>query len=141
MAGTTRPPLAEALDRVGDRWTLLVVAALLDGPRRFAELTEAVAGIAPNILTQRLRQLEAAGLVVSRPYSERPRRVEYEITAAGRGLEQPIRLLAGWGAEHAGEPVPRHAECGSPLETRLWCPGCERPVDGVEADEEDVRFV
>src|SRR5213596_1736577 len=58
-------PLAESLASVGDRWTLLLVAALLDGPRRFNELQEEVQGIAPNVLTQRLRQLERNALVVA----------------------------------------------------------------------------
>src|SRR6516162_8313553 len=66
--------LADALAAVGDRWTLLVIAALLDGPRRFGDLQDEVAGIAPNVLTQRLRQLERNALVVARPYSERPPR-------------------------------------------------------------------
>src|SRR5258705_261373 len=60
-------PLARALERVGDRWMLLVVDALLDGPRRFNELSEDVVGIAPNILTQRLRRLEQEALVFARP--------------------------------------------------------------------------
>src|SRR5437899_8123901 len=57
-------PLAEAVARVGDKWTLLVIDALLDGPRRFGELEQAVAGIAPNTLSQRLRELEAEGLAI-----------------------------------------------------------------------------
>ena len=65
----TDSPLAAALDSVGDRWTLLLVEALLDGARRFGELEEAVGGIAPNVLTQRLRRLESEGLVVAEPYS------------------------------------------------------------------------
>ena len=58
-------PLAAALDSVGDRWTLLLVEALLDGPRRFGDLQEHVRGIAPNVLTQRLRRLEGEGLVLA----------------------------------------------------------------------------
>src|SRR4051794_23991011 len=73
-ADDARSPLVEAVSRVGDRWTLLVVDALLAGPRRFGELSEAVSGIAPNILTQRLRHLVHEGLVLQRPYSERPPR-------------------------------------------------------------------
>ncbi len=130
----SRSPLADALARVGDRWTLLVVDALLDGPRRFAELADAVEGIAPNILTERIRHLEREGLVVSRPYSERPRRVVYELSAAGHELASPLRLIAGWGSQHLGEGgAPRHAACGTELETRWYCPSCERPV----ADEEE----
>jgi DNA-binding HxlR family transcriptional regulator len=130
--------LAAALDRVGDRWSLLLVDALLDGPRRFGELGEAVPGIAPNILSDRLRRLEGAGLVRSAPYSTRPPRVEYGLTVAGRELAGVIRLLADWGARQAGEApgiaVPRHDTCGTPLEARWWCPTCEGPADGVDAE-------
>ena len=96
-----RSALADALATVGDRWTLLLIAALLDGPRRFGELQAEVEGIAPNVLTQRLRQLERNALVVARPYSERPPRFVYELTAAGRELAGVLRLLAGWGARNA----------------------------------------
>ena len=106
--------LADAVARVGDRWTLLVVDALLGGPRRFGELSEAVSGIAPNILTQRLRHLVDEGLVLQRPYSERPPRFEYEVTQAGQELAGALRLLADWGARHApsgtSEAV-RHGVC------------------------------
>src|ERR1700710_466308 len=102
-------PLEEALASVGDRWTLLIVATLLDGPRRFGELQDDVGGIAPNVLTQRLRQLERNALVVAHPYSERPPRFVYELTVAGRELAGVLRLLAGWGARNAeGAAAPRH---------------------------------
>lgn len=125
-------PLAAALDAVGDRWTLLVVEALLDGPRRFGDLQVAVAGIAPNILAARLRQLEVQALVVATPYSHRPPRVVYELSAAARELAAPLRLLADWGARHRDGQALRHAACGTPLEARLWCPTCEAPVDGED---------
>jgi DNA-binding HxlR family transcriptional regulator len=122
-------PLAAALESVGDRWTLLLVEALLEGPRRFGDL-EAEQGIAPNVLSQRLRRLEAEGLVLAQPYSERPRRFVYELTAAGRELAGALRLLADWGARHreSGE-LPRHAACGTPVEARWWCPTCEQAVE------------
>ena len=63
-------PLDDALERVGDRWTLLVVAALLDGPRRFNDLQEELEGIAPNVLSARLKNLAEQALVVPQPYSE-----------------------------------------------------------------------
>jgi DNA-binding HxlR family transcriptional regulator len=133
---TDPSPLADALARVGDRWTLLLVGALMDGPRRFGDLQDDVPGIAPNILTQRLRHLEAEALVVARPYSERPPRMVYELSAAGRELAGALRLLADWGARHsdAAEPA-RHGACGTPLEVRWYCPTCERTVDEDEADE------
>jgi DNA-binding HxlR family transcriptional regulator len=131
-----RSPLAEALDLVGDRWTLLVIAALLEGPRRFGDLQRELPAIAPNVLTQRLRHLEAQRLLVAQPYSERPPRYVYELTDAGRDLAGALRQLADWGARHQGgaEP-PRHEACGTPLEARWYCPTCERPVDDDEAHE------
>ena len=139
MAHTTSA-LADALERVGDRWTLLVVDALLEGPRRFNDLQEDVAGIAPNILIQRLRHLEREALVVAQPYSERPPRFAYELTAAGRELAGALRLLSDWGARHGDDNEPlRHADCGTPLEARWYCPACEVAVD--EGDAEDVQLV
>ena len=136
---TDRSALADALATVGDRWTLLLIAALLDGPRRFGELQEEVEGIAPNVLTQRLRQLERNALVVAQPYSERPPRFVYELTAAGRELAGVLRLLAGWGARNAeGAAAPRHVVCGTPMEARWWCPTCERAVSDDEG--EDLHF-
>jgi DNA-binding HxlR family transcriptional regulator len=128
--------LADALAAVGDRWTLLLIAALLDGPRRFGELQDEVRGIAPNVLIQRLRQLERNALVVTRPYSERPPRFVYELSSAGQELAGALRLLAGWGARHAeGGAAPRHAVCGTAMEARWWCPTCQRPVADEEGEE------
>jgi DNA-binding HxlR family transcriptional regulator len=93
-------PLDAALAAVGDRWTLLVVEALLDGPKRFGDLQAALPGIAPNILTARLRQLTERALVVATPYQERPPRFVYELTAAARELDGALQLLADWGARH-----------------------------------------
>jgi len=136
VADSAVTPLAAALDSVGDRWTLLVVEALLDGPARFGDLQAAVPGIAPNVLAGRLRRLEGEGLVLAQPYSERPQRFTYELAAAGRELAGALRLLADWGARHreSADP-PRHEVCGTPIEARWWCPTCERPVDGEEAAE------
>ena len=128
-------PLAAAVAKVGDRWTLLVVEALLDGPRRFGELQAAVTGIAPNVLSQRLKHLEAEGVVVARSYQQRPERYAYALTAAGGELASALRLLAAWGAEHGDDAeAPRHRACGTALETRWWCPTCDAAVDPAQAD-------
>jgi DNA-binding HxlR family transcriptional regulator len=126
-------PLELALDRVGDRWSLLVVETLLDGPRRFGELQEAVDGIASNILTERLRRLERAGILRATPYQERPTRLEYSLTADGVELAGALRLLADWGARHGAETEElRHDACGTPLEARWYCPTCARSIDEAE---------
>ena len=138
-------PLEAALERVGDRWSLLVVEALLTGPRRFNELGEVVPGIAPNILTDRLRRLERERIVVLTPYQERPPRMSYALTADGRDLASALRLFADWGARRApssdGSTAPpiRHSRCGTPLEARWYCPTCDLPVSAPEA-ETTTRF-
>jgi DNA-binding HxlR family transcriptional regulator len=135
-----RLPLEAALDRVGDRWSLLLVEALLDGSRRFGDLGEALPGIAPNILTDRLRRLERAGILRSSPYQERPTRYAYELTADGRALASALRLLADWGARRSNDVEPlRHGVCGTPLEARFFCPTCASIVESSEAHEE--RFL
>jgi DNA-binding HxlR family transcriptional regulator len=129
-----------AAERVGDRWTLLIVNALLNGPLRFGELGEALPGIATNVLSQRLKRLEGDGLVVSSAYSARPPRFSYELTQTGRELAGVLTLLAHWGAVAGGGEVVRHSACGSSLEARWWCPTCDRPVDDPD-DEGELRFV
>jgi DNA-binding HxlR family transcriptional regulator len=135
-------PLGEATARVGDRWTLLLVQALLGGPRRFNELLEALPGIAPNVLSKRLKHLERERVLVGQPYSRHPPRFAYELTASGRELAGALRLLAQWGADHSGAPDlegPRHRACGTPLEARWFCPTCARVVD--DDDPGDLRFM
>jgi DNA-binding HxlR family transcriptional regulator len=131
--------LESALERIGERWALLVVDALLEGPKRFNDLSEIIPGIAPNILSQRLKHLEREAIVVSRPYQERPVRLTYELSAAGRELAGALRLLAQWGARGSGEAALRHATCGSALEARWYCPTCARIVDDAEPAE--VRYL
>jgi DNA-binding HxlR family transcriptional regulator len=135
----TAPPnhaLDAALERVGDRWTLRLVEALLDSPRKFGELAVAVNGIAPNILTDRLRRLERHGIVIAEPYTHRPVRHVYRLTADGQELAGVLRLLAAWGTGGGERADPlRHAACGTPLEARWFCPTCARVLDDEEAPE------
>jgi DNA-binding HxlR family transcriptional regulator len=130
--------LDAALGRVGDRWSLLVVSVLLGGPRRFNDLLDDVGGIAPNVLSQRLKHLEHQGVVVSSPYSRRPPRFRYQLTASGQELADALRVLAHWGSSHGGGPAdapPAHDACGTPLETRWWCPTCARVLEDDEGDD------
>lgn len=131
-------PLESALDRVGDRWSLLIVEALLEAPRRFNELGDDLSGIAPNILTDRLRRLERERIVTATPYQQRPPRMSYALTSDGQDLASVLRLLADWGSRAGGmdgasEPL-QHELCGTGLETRWWCPTCS-----VAIEHPDVR--
>lgn len=124
--------LETALERVGDRWSLLVVDALLEGPCRFGELREALPGIAPNILADRLRRLQRERILVAAPYSVRPPRMEYALTGDGRDLASALRLLADWGSRRTGGEPLSHDACGTAVEARWFCPTCTRPVADAE---------
>jgi DNA-binding HxlR family transcriptional regulator len=128
--------LDRAMTRIGDRWSLLIIDGLLDGPRRFSDLEAAIPGLAPNTLSARLRRLEAAGLVASAAYSDRPPRVEYRVTESGRELAGALRLLSRWGDREAGGEGsgPRHQVCGTLLETRWYCPTCARVTESADED-------
>jgi DNA-binding HxlR family transcriptional regulator len=137
MAGMSAvEALDQALTAVGDRWTLLVVAALLDGPRRFGELQEQIPGISTNVLSQRLRALQEENLIAAEAYSQRPARYSYELSQAGAELAGALRLLADWGGRYRSELEPlRHSVCGTPLEAAWYCPACD--VVEREADAGD----
>jgi DNA-binding HxlR family transcriptional regulator len=86
----------EVLDRIGDKWSLMVIGTLRAGPLRFGELEEAVAGISQRMLTLTLKHLVEDGLVARTAYAEVPPRVEYEVTELGRTLVPLVMALAEW---------------------------------------------
>lgn len=96
-------PTRRILDRIGDRWTVLIVGALWDGSVRFSQLRRRVEGISQKMLTQTLRGLERDGLVRRTVHPEVPVRVEYALTEAGRTLREPLRALEEWSIAHLGE--------------------------------------
>jgi DNA-binding HxlR family transcriptional regulator len=140
VPSTARAGLATAVDRVGDRWALLLVEALLGGPRRYSDLKRDLPAIASNVLSERLRRLELAGVVESQRYSARPPRVEYGLTPQGRGLAAVIEALDRWGGQD-GAPGPTHQRCGTPMELRFYCPTCDQlVVPGEVTSDDDVVF-
>ena len=96
-------PTRQVLDRVGDKWTTLVILLLQNGPRRFSELQRSIVGISQKMLTQTLRNLERDGLVTRTLYPEVPPRVEYELTPLGETLCGPIAAIVHWSEAHIGE--------------------------------------
>jgi DNA-binding HxlR family transcriptional regulator len=88
------------LDRIGDKWTLLVVATLHGGRLRFGELQQRIPGISQRMLTRTLRHLERDGLVTRTVFGEVPPRVEYELTSTGQALVEPAVTLAEWAINH-----------------------------------------
>ena len=94
-------PIARSLDIVGDRWTLLMLRDLvLDGPRKFQDFEQSLAGISPNTLSARLKTLEENGIVERRFYSDHPPRAEYVLTDKGVELRPVLRALKAWGEKH-----------------------------------------
>lgn len=93
-------PVANALDVVGDKWSLLVIRDLLYGKRTYGELAASPEGIPTNILADRLKRLEEAGILVRAAYQERPVRYDYRLTAKGEGLGEVLLAFVRWGKKH-----------------------------------------
>jgi DNA-binding HxlR family transcriptional regulator len=89
------------LARIGDKWTLLVVRELAGGPRRFSEVRRALGSISQKMLTTTLRALERDGFVTRTVFPTVPPRVDYELTALGRDLLEPVTALAEWALKNA----------------------------------------
>jgi DNA-binding HxlR family transcriptional regulator len=93
-------PTRVILDRIGDKWTVLAVLLLSNGPLRFTELRDGIGRVAPKVLTQTLRRLERDGLVTREVFAEVPPRVVYTLTAMGESLITPIRAVSDWAEVH-----------------------------------------
>ena len=94
-------PVARALDIIGERWTILLLRDLfLQGPRRFQDFQESLAGVAPNTLSARLKVMEEQGLIARRVYSDHPPRLEYQLTDKGKSLGPVLKALRKWGEDH-----------------------------------------
>lgn len=95
--------LAQVLDRIGDKWTVMVVGVLSGGPQRFNTILHTVGGISHRMLTLTLRGLERDGLVTRTVYPTVPPKVEYELTELGQSLISPLKVLSTWGMKHRPE--------------------------------------
>lgn len=93
----------QALDRIADKWTCLIVYALLDGPRRHGELRRMIEGISQKMLTQTLRSMEADGLVTRTVIDVIPPHVEYSLTMLGETLSGPLVAICRWAMDHLPE--------------------------------------
>ncbi|HJO82761.1 MAG: helix-turn-helix domain-containing protein [SAR202 cluster bacterium] len=137
-------PVARALELVGERWTILILQELLRGRTRFAQLKESVGGIAPNVLSDRLKTLEDYDVVERRFYSDHPPRAEYRLTKKGHELGIVAGALAVWGAKYLSDDIVlAHTECGSAMNVIYYCPTCETSVKGagVRLEAHDESWV
>lgn len=99
-------PAAKALDVVGERWTLLIVRNLALGPQRYTDLLDGLPGLSPNVLAERLKHLEASGILVKRQLPPPAASTVYELTAQGVGLTDVVLSLARWGHQFMDAPGP-----------------------------------
>jgi DNA-binding HxlR family transcriptional regulator len=131
--------IAQALELVGEWWTLLIVRDLLMGVSRFDALQDRL-GISRNVLTDRLRTLEDAGIVVRQPYQQRPDRFDYRLTDKGRDLWVVVNAMREWGDRWAaphGPPVEMvHRRCGHVTSAVPTCAAC-----GETLEYRDLRMV
>jgi len=118
-SGRSSCPIANGLDLLGDRWTLLIIRDLMfSSRRRFGELLGAPEGITTNILADRLKRLESAGIVAKKPYQDRPVRHEYSLTDRGMDLFDVLRALIIWGGRHADGSIEFSAETLANMDPR-----------------------
>ncbi|MFQ6019350.1 MAG: winged helix-turn-helix transcriptional regulator [Dehalococcoidia bacterium] len=119
-------PIARTLEVLGDRWTLLIVRDLFIGMTRFKQFLASSPGLPTKILSDRLKRLEARGIIERIIYSQHPLRAEYRLTAKGRSLEPVLDALARWGLEHyfdaqeraaIAEYIQRLKQTGAPAST------------------------
>ncbi|MCI4680919.1 helix-turn-helix transcriptional regulator [Rhodoblastus acidophilus] len=129
-------PVARGLERVGEWWSILILRDALNGVKRFDDFQRSL-GIAPNMLTRRLRALVEAGLLERRRYSDRPPRDEYVLTACGRDFQPVVIALMAWGNRHfapegraftlvnretgaEADPILIDAKSGRPMSARVF---------------------
>lgn len=108
--GTANCSLKDVLERIGDKWSILVIAALSGQPSRFRSLQRRVDGISQRMLTLTLRRLERDGLVVRTVFDTRPPQVEYALTELGDTLTVPLRGLASWAEQHRAQIAASRSE-------------------------------
>jgi DNA-binding HxlR family transcriptional regulator len=105
--------IRQVLDRVGDKWSMLIIAVLDDGPLRYTDLQRQIPGISQRMLTHTLRQLHEDGLVTRTAYAEVPPRVEYALAPLSRGLHEIVIQLIAWACAHHDEIRANHSSAGA----------------------------
>ena len=134
--------MARSLEFLGERWTLLIVRDLFTGPKKFHDLLTSLKGVAPGVLSHRLKVLEDHAVIRRRLYSEHPPRAEYRLTERGVGLRPAIRALAIWGARHLDAGLTLvHNRCDGAIEMAYYCPSCNELIAAGAASYRNTRSV
>ena len=129
--------IARAVAQVGDEWTLVIVREMFLGTRRFDDFLR-LSGMSSHLLSQRLKKLEAQGVIRRAPYSQHPPRHEYRLTGKGRDLWTVIIALKQWGDRWlSAEDTPVeivHKTCGHVTTPQITCPECGEPIDAHDTE-------
>lgn len=130
--------IAQTLNIVGDRWTLLILHEILIGHATFNEIKRNLEGISANMLSERLKQLEEAGLTSSSLYSNHPPRYAYTLTESGSALEPVFDALLIWGQNHLEQCYKKmiHTSCDQEVEVSYYCPHCAQSLS-----KDDTKIV
>lgn len=122
--------IAQSLNIVGDRWTLLIIHEILIGQTTFNQIKKSLEGISSNLLSDRLKYLEEMGLITAKLYSKHPPRNEYTLTESGRDLEDVFHALILWGKKHLKKCYKNivHNTCQHEVQMLYYCAHCEQKV-------------
>ena len=134
--------IAQTLNIIGDKWSLLILYQLLTGHNTYGDILEQLDGIPTNLLSERLKTLEREGLLVSSLYQEHPPRYWYALTVAGLDLSDVFNGLVIWGEKHL-KPCYRqlvHSQCGHGIIHSYYCPTCHMAVDKSEIIAAEVSY-
>ncbi|WP_404408115.1 winged helix-turn-helix transcriptional regulator [Jeotgalibacillus malaysiensis] len=131
--------IAQTLNIIGDRWTLLIVHEILVGHKTFSELKKELNGISSNLLSDRLKYLESSGLISASLYSDHPPRYEYKLTESGEALEDVFNSIILWGRSHLDKCYKKliHDRCQTEVNIAYYCPHCNENVDELSVVEVD----
>ena len=134
--------IAQSLNIIGDRWSLLIVHEILNGHTLFSEIKKALPGISSNLLSDRLKYLEGEGLISAELYSEHPPRYRYTITASGEELEHVFNALIIWGSKHLQKCYKQlvDPETGDDLEIAYYNKKTGKLVEQVKVVSVDEEF-
>lgn len=127
--------IAQTLNLIGDRWTMLIIHEILVGQTTFNEIKKALKGLSSKLLSDRLKHLEESGLIVSDLYSEHPPRYRYTLTDSGQELESVFHAMIHWGSRNLDKCYKKltHASCGHEVDLAYYCPHCEKNVQDLKA--------
>ena len=133
--------IAQTLNIIGDKWTLLILHQIMMGHETYNEMKEGLIGIPSNLLSERLKSLESEGLIVNELYQEHPPRYRYLLTESGEDLSDVFNSLILWGERHLKKCYKRlvHRDCKTSVALQYYCSHCEKIAEKSELAVESAE--